>query len=94
MTELRIEARRLSKRYGSLVAVDELSFEVCAGEVLGFLGPNGAGKSTTIKLITGILYPDTGTIRVLGLDPHRQRRQLAYRIGINPLHARIFGGEA
>ena len=68
MTELRIEARRLSKRYGSLVAVDDLSFEVGAGEVLGFLGPNGAGKSTTMKMLTGFLTPTSGTAEIDGHD--------------------------
>jgi ABC-2 type transport system ATP-binding protein len=62
-------------------AVDGVSFEVQRGEVLAFIGPNGAGKSTTIKCITGILYPTSGSIRVLGMDPHRHRRALAYRIG-------------
>ena len=62
-------------------AVDGISFEVERGEVLAFIGPNGAGKSTTIKLITGILHPDQGEVRVLGLNPHRDRRKLAYRIG-------------
>lgn len=62
-------------------AVDGIDLVVERGEMLAFIGPNGAGKSTTIKLITGILYPDAGSIRVLGLDPHRQRRTLAYRIG-------------
>jgi ABC-2 type transport system ATP-binding protein len=62
-------------------AVDDISFSVKKGELLAFIGPNGAGKSTTIKLITGILYPDSGTIAVLGLDPHRHRKKLAYRIG-------------
>ena len=61
MTELSIVARNLTKRYGSLVAVDELSFEVGPGEVLGFLGPNGAGKSTTMKMLTGFLAPTAGT---------------------------------
>ena len=61
MGELRIDARKLTKKYGSLVAVDELSFEVTAGEVLGFLGPNGAGKSTTMKMLTGFLRPLPGT---------------------------------
>jgi ABC-2 type transport system ATP-binding protein len=62
-------------------AVDDISFEIEKGELLAFIGPNGAGKSTTIKLITGILFPDAGTVRVLGMDPHRDRRELAYRIG-------------
>ena len=68
MSDLRIEARQLTKRYGSLVAVNELSFEVEAGEVLGFLGPNGAGKSTTMKMLTGFLTPTAGTAVVNGHD--------------------------
>jgi len=68
MNELRIEARQLSKRYNNLVAVDQLSFEVEAGEVLGFLGPNGAGKSTTMKMLTGFLTPTSGTAVVNGHD--------------------------
>jgi len=68
MGDLTIEARRLSKNYGPLVAVDELSFEVGAGEVLGFLGPNGAGKSTTMKMLTGFLAPSSGTALVNGHD--------------------------
>jgi ABC-2 type transport system ATP-binding protein len=62
-------------------AVDDISFQVERGEILAFIGPNGAGKSTTIKLITGILYPTSGAVEVLGMDPHRRRRALAYRIG-------------
>ena len=68
MNELRIESRRLCKNYGSLVAVDDLSFEVGAGEVLGFLGPNGAGKSTTMKMLTGFLAPSSGTAVINGHD--------------------------
>ena len=68
MSDLTIEARELSKRYGHLVAVDQLSFEVGAGEVLGFLGPNGAGKSTTMKMLTGFLAPTSGTALVNGHD--------------------------
>ena len=62
-------------------AVDRISFHVEEGEILAFIGPNGAGKSTTIKMLTGILCPDSGSIKVLGLDPVRQRKQLAYEIG-------------
>jgi len=68
MSELRIDARALCKNFGSLVAVDELSFEVGAGEVLGFLGPNGAGKSTTMKMLTGFLVPTSGTAVINGHD--------------------------
>ena len=63
-----IEIRNLSKRYGALTAVNDISFSVGAGEVLGFLGPNGAGKSTTMKMITGFLAPTAGTVSVCGHD--------------------------
>jgi len=63
-------------------AVRDLTFEVDAGEMLGYIGPNGAGKSTTIKMLTGILVPTSGHLRVAGLDPSRQRTELARRIGV------------
>jgi ABC-2 type transport system ATP-binding protein len=63
-------------------AVDDLSFEVAAGEIVGYIGPNGAGKSTTIKMLTGILVPSGGEIRVAGIDPSRHRLKLAKRIGV------------
>ena len=62
-------------------AVDGISFSVEAGEALAFIGPNGAGKSTTIKMLTGILYPTSGDIKVLGLDPSKDRVKLSYQIG-------------
>ena len=68
-------------RVKTISAVNDVSFTVERGEILAFIGPNGAGKSTTIKLITGILHPDSGSVSVLGLDPYRDRRRLAYRIG-------------
>jgi ABC-2 type transport system ATP-binding protein len=68
MNELKIEARGLSKRYGNLRAVDNLSFDVGSGEVLGFLGPNGAGKSTTMKMLTGFLVPTEGSATINGHD--------------------------
>ncbi len=63
-----IEVSQLTKRYGGLTAVDDISFNVQAGEVLGFLGPNGAGKSTTMKMIAGFLAPTGGSVRVGGHD--------------------------
>ncbi|MES2930604.1 MAG: ATP-binding cassette domain-containing protein [Patescibacteria group bacterium] len=62
-------------------AVDNVSFTVKAGERIAFIGPNGAGKSTTIKMLTGILFPTSGSITVLGLDPSKDRKRLAYQIG-------------
>jgi ABC-2 type transport system ATP-binding protein len=63
-------------------AVDGVSFEIEAGSLVGYVGPNGAGKSTTVKMLTGILVPSAGRITVAGLDPSRQRIQLARRIGV------------
>nr|WP_116808604.1 ABC transporter ATP-binding protein [Steroidobacter cummioxidans] len=63
-----IEIRNLTKRYGALTAVNDISFTVTPGQVLGFLGPNGAGKSTTMKMITGFLTPTSGTVSVCGHD--------------------------
>lgn len=62
-------------------AVNNVSFSVEEGEMLAFIGPNGAGKSTTIKMLTGILYPDGGYVEVLGINPVKKRKQLAYEIG-------------
>lgn len=68
-------------RYKEVKAVNDISFEVEEGEVIAFIGPNGAGKSTTIKMLTGILYPDSGSIEVLGINPTKARKKLAYEIG-------------
>jgi ABC-2 type transport system ATP-binding protein len=65
----------------AVLAVDRLSFSIAPGERVAFIGPNGAGKSTTLKILAGILQPDAGGVRVLGLVPARQRRQLAFHIG-------------
>jgi len=67
--------------YSSVEAVRHLTFQMEAGELLGFIGPNGAGKSTTIKMLTGILHPTSGDARVLGYIPWTQRQQLAFHIG-------------
>ena len=68
-------------KYKTINAVNDISFEIEQGEILAFIGPNGAGKSTTIKMLTGILYPTEGEIKVIGLEPSKQRKQLAYKIG-------------
>ena len=68
-------------KYNIIKAVRNISFEVEKGEMIAFIGPNGAGKSTSIKMMTGILFPDKGKISVLGLDPSKDRRRLAYSIG-------------
>ena len=62
-------------------AVDGISFNVEEGETLAFIGPNGAGKSTTIKMLTGILYPTSGDVKVLGINPSKDRIKLSYQIG-------------
>ena len=77
----RVDGRRRRVR-GQVVAVHDLTFSVEAGEMVGYIGPNGAGKSTTIKMLTGILVPTGGEVRVRGLDPSRQRVELARRIGV------------
>ncbi|MBM7786658.1 ABC transporter ATP-binding protein [Tenggerimyces flavus] len=77
-----IEVRHLHKSYGEVVAVDDLSFEVNEGEIFGLLGRNGAGKSTAVESIAGLVRPDRGEVRVLGLDPRRDRRRLLPKLGV------------
>jgi ABC-2 type transport system ATP-binding protein len=77
-----IEIRGLTKRYGSLIAVDDLDLTVAEGETFALLGPNGAGKTTTIECCEGYRRPDVGSVRVLGLDPHRDARSLRPRVGL------------
>ncbi|HYT10046.1 MAG TPA: ATP-binding cassette domain-containing protein, partial [Mycobacteriales bacterium] len=73
---------RLRRERRVVRAVDGISFTVTRGECVGYIGANGAGKSTTIKMLTGILVPTAGFVRVAGLEPVRQRRELARRIGV------------
>ena len=79
---VRRSAGRLRRTRHEVRAVDGLSFTVDRGEMVGLLGPNGAGKSTTVKMLTGILVPTAGTLRVAGLEPSRARTTLARRIGV------------
>ena len=77
-----IEIKNLRKVYGSLAAVDDISFEVNEGEIFGMVGPNGAGKTTTIECVEGLRRPDQGSVTVLGMDPYTKRLELADHIGI------------
>lgn len=79
-----IEIKNLTRRFGSITAVDNMSFTVDRGEVLGFLGPNGAGKSTTMKMITGFLAPSSGSITVDGFDVTRDPMAVKRQIGYLP----------
>jgi ABC-2 type transport system ATP-binding protein len=77
-----IEVTDLRKSYGDVAAVDGVSFEVRQGEIFGMVGPNGAGKTTTIECIEGLRRPDEGSVRLLSMDPARDLRPVAERIGI------------
>lgn len=77
-----IEVRDLEFSYGNIKAVDGVSFDVAKGEIFGFLGPNGAGKSTTIKMLTGQLKPDRGSISVLGMSMPEETLDIQARIGV------------
>ncbi|MEU9455259.1 ATP-binding cassette domain-containing protein [Streptomyces sp. NPDC048277] len=80
--EVRKKTGFLRRERRQVRAVDALSFTVARGEMVGYIGPNGAGKSTTIKMLTGILTPSGGRLRVAGIDPSRERTRLAHRIGV------------
>lgn len=77
-----IRAESLRKSYGETVAVEDVSFEVARGEIFGVVGPNGAGKTTSIECLTGMRYPDSGKVEVLGLDPVKGGDALRRRIGV------------
>jgi len=79
-----IEVRALTKRYGDLLAVNNVSFTVKKGEVFAFLGPNGAGKTTAAEIISTIRRPTSGRVRVLGMDVVKQRRDIIPRVGVLP----------
>ena len=83
MQETAISAENLTYRYGTLTAVDHVTFDVSEGEILGFLGPNGAGKSTTVRLLTGQLKPAEGTATVLGMDVTRRTKEVQKHIGVS-----------
>ncbi len=85
-----ISARQLTKCFGSQVAVDKLSFEIPAGQIVGFLGPNGAGKSTTLKMLTGMIQPTSGSASICGFDLATEPLELKKRVGFVPESGAVF----
>jgi ABC-2 type transport system ATP-binding protein len=92
-----IEASHLSKSYGPVKAVTDVSFRVDRGEVVGFVGPNGAGKSTTLRMLAGFLGPTSGTVRIaghdLGAEPLLARAKMGYMPETSPLYPEMRVGE-
>ncbi len=84
MTQPLVDARHLTKRFGTLTAVDDVSFEVRPGEAFGFLGPNGAGKSSTMRMIAAVSPVTEGHLRVMGLDPAAHGPEIRGRLGVVP----------
>lgn len=84
-----IEVENLTKRYGGRKVVDGVSFSVEAGEIYGIIGPNGAGKTTTVESVEGLRRPDAGSIRVLGLEPRRDRYEITQRVGVQLQETRL-----
>ena len=86
-----IEATHLIKRFGSVTAVNDVSLTVRKGEIFGFLGPNGAGKTTTMRLLTGVLTPDSGTVNINGIDIHRHPLEAKMQMGVIPESSTVYG---
>jgi ABC-2 type transport system ATP-binding protein len=91
MDSISIQTEHLSRRFGDFVAVDGLNLQVTSGQFFGFLGPNGAGKSTTNKMLTGLLAPTGGHIRILGLDFAPHSVDVKRQIGVVPEDMALFG---
>lgn len=91
MEDAAIQTHGLCRRFGDLVAVDDVTFSVARGQFFGFLGPNGAGKSTTIKMLTGLLEPSAGAIEILGKPFSASAFDLKRQIGVVPEGMALFG---
>ncbi|NDW18195.1 ATP-binding cassette domain-containing protein [Dysgonomonas sp. 216] len=89
-----IKVKNISKKYGQIQAIENISFDLGDGEIVGLLGPNGAGKSTTMKIVTGVLSPDSGSVNVLGFDisqnPIKAKQRLGYLSEDNPLPSEMY----
>src|SRR5918997_1676025 len=89
-TPLMIEARGLSKQFGTFLAVRDVTFSVPRGQVVAFLGPNGAGKTTTMRLLTGFVAPTKGTARIAGIDVQEDRIEAARHLGYLPENGPLY----
>jgi ABC-2 type transport system ATP-binding protein len=83
------EVDRLTKRFGSLTALDALNFKVCRGDIFGLLGPNGAGKTTAIHCMLGLITPTSGSIRIMGLDVAHNRRKILARVNFSSAYTAL-----
>jgi len=86
-----IEATHLVKKFGPVTAVSEVSLTVREGEIFGFLGPNGAGKTTTMRMLTGVLTPDSGSVLIGGIDIHRHPLDAKMQMGVIPENSTVYG---
>jgi len=91
MTTPAIDTTALTRRFGEFTAVQDVNLRVASGQFFGFLGPNGAGKSTTIKMLTGLLAPTSGSIRILGMDLTANSAEIKRQIGVVPEGMALFG---
>jgi len=85
-----IEANNLCKSFGPVTAVDDVSITVKRGGIFGFLGPNGAGKTTTIRMLTGVLTPDSGSARICGIDMHKDPLSAKMKMGVIPENGTVY----
>jgi ABC-2 type transport system ATP-binding protein len=85
-----ISVSHLTKQYASQTAVNDISFEVPEGEIVGFLGPNGAGKTTTMRILSGYMPPTSGSARVAGFDVFRDSLQVRQNVGYMPENAPLY----
>lgn len=86
-----IEVKNLSKKYGQHLAIDNISFSLERGEILGFLGPNGAGKTTTMRILTCFQPPSSGSVKICGFDVEQQALEVKRKIGYLPEHPPLYG---
>ena len=91
MSDLAVRAEHVTRRYGHIVAVDDLSLEIRRGEMFGLIGPDGAGKTTTIRLLCGLLRADAGTLAVMGHDPVRQHQAVTHSVGYLSQRFSLYG---